>query len=218
MKDSKTGKPLFNVEAWKKADNLLKEILLGYYSDPPGVPMYTKELKPDGSIAKNKYGMDKIECCQGTNCVEAFHKNLEVSFGGWPVGVAMASVLLSERRHRHNHRTSERRRDDFPRTGHCNTWKIDLLQSLVLMNHGIIIYPNWVNASNFKDTPESLTSTLLFPYTRRSLTSHSEIDASNSFKTCRARSMWSSRKPFNVSVRVNRVVSQLQSRGGRSSN
>ncbi|EJK48190.1 hypothetical protein THAOC_33036 [Thalassiosira oceanica] len=154
MKDSKTGKPLFNAEAWKKADNLLKEILLGYYSDPPGVPMYTKELKPDGSIAKNKYGMDKIECCRGTPRVEAFHKNLEVSFGGWPVGVAMASVLLAERRHRHNHRTSERRRDDFPKIGHFDTWKVDSLQSLVLMNHDLILYPQWVNASDFRNTAE----------------------------------------------------------------
>jgi hypothetical protein len=34
--DSNTGKPLFNKAAWMKANNLLKEILLGYYSDPPG--------------------------------------------------------------------------------------------------------------------------------------------------------------------------------------
>lgn len=158
MKDSKTGKPLFNAESWKKADNLLKEILLGYYSDPPGVAMYTKKLRPDGSIEQNKYGMDKIECCRGTNRVEAFHKNLNVSFGSWPVGVAMASVLLSERRHRHNHRTSERRRDDFPKIGHYDTWKVDALQSLVLMNHDIILYPNWVNATDFKATPESFNN------------------------------------------------------------
>ena len=42
MVDSKTGKPLFNAQAWTKANGVLKEIKLGYYSDPPGVCMYTK--------------------------------------------------------------------------------------------------------------------------------------------------------------------------------
>jgi hypothetical protein len=33
--DSKTKKPLlFNVQAWKKANNIMKEILLEYYSNP----------------------------------------------------------------------------------------------------------------------------------------------------------------------------------------
>jgi hypothetical protein len=32
MKDSKTGKPLFNSQAWKKAKGILQEILLGFYS------------------------------------------------------------------------------------------------------------------------------------------------------------------------------------------
>lgn len=38
--DSKTGKPLFNARAWKKANNVLKEIMLGYYSDPPQEPSH----------------------------------------------------------------------------------------------------------------------------------------------------------------------------------
>jgi len=33
--DSKTNQPLFNKATWLKANNLLKEILCGYYSDPP---------------------------------------------------------------------------------------------------------------------------------------------------------------------------------------
>jgi len=41
MVDSKSSRPLFNAEAWKKANNLLKEILQGYYSDPPGFNFYT---------------------------------------------------------------------------------------------------------------------------------------------------------------------------------
>ena len=37
MQDQKAGKPLFGNEAWKKANNVLKEILLGHCSDHPGL-------------------------------------------------------------------------------------------------------------------------------------------------------------------------------------
>ena len=68
--DSKTGKPLFNARAWKKANNVLKEIMLGYYSDPPGIEMYKKILRQDGSVKKNQYGIEMIECMRGTNRTE----------------------------------------------------------------------------------------------------------------------------------------------------
>eukprot|EP00956_Cyclotella_meneghiniana_P024296 scaffold48632_cov22-Cyclotella_meneghiniana.AAC.1 len=48
MLDSKTGKPLFNAKAWSKANGVLREILKGYYSDPPGVSMYNKRTRKDG--------------------------------------------------------------------------------------------------------------------------------------------------------------------------
>ena len=72
-----------------------------------------------------------IECSRGTNRVEAFHKNLNVTFGGWHVGVVMSIVLLAENRHRHNQRCAERRIDGQPMIGHYDTWLIDLLQQLV---------------------------------------------------------------------------------------
>ena len=48
MIDSKTGKKLFNDKVWTKADNVLKEILTGYYSDPPGIEWYTPRLDDEG--------------------------------------------------------------------------------------------------------------------------------------------------------------------------
>ena len=161
MKDSKTGAPLFNEAAWAKANNLLKEILLGYYSDPPGVHMYTKKLKADGSVKMNKYDMEEIECMRGTNRVEAYHKHLIVTFGHFHTGVELSTVLLAERRHRHNHRCSERRRRGFPRIGHYDTWLIDQLQNLVRKNHNITLYPDWTNASDYKDTDESFDTVAL---------------------------------------------------------
>ena len=73
-------KPLFNAKAWGKAKGVLREILKGYYSDPPGVSMYNKKKQKDGSVKKNKYGMDMIECIRGTNRTEAYHKNLIITF------------------------------------------------------------------------------------------------------------------------------------------
>ena len=98
----KNGKPLFNNDEWTSANNLLKEILLGYYSDPPGEQLYTKRLNADKSVKKNRYSMEMIECSRGTNRVEVCHKNLNVTFGGWHTGVTMSGILLAENRHRHN--------------------------------------------------------------------------------------------------------------------
>ena len=93
-----------NKEAWKGANNLLTEILRGYYSDPPGVQLYTKRLNPDKLVKKNKYGMDIIKCSRATNRVEAYHNNLHVTFGGWYIGLAVLAVILAENHYRHNQR------------------------------------------------------------------------------------------------------------------
>jgi hypothetical protein len=57
--------------------------------------------------------------------------------------------------HRHNHKCSERRRYGFPRIGHYDTWLIDAIQLIVQRNHGVLLYPDWVNASDYKNTSES---------------------------------------------------------------
>ena len=140
MIDSKTQKPLFNKQAWSKAKGILREILKGYYSDPPGVCMYNKRTRKDGTVHKNQYGMDMIECIRGTNRTEAYHKNLIIAFRSLHTGIEMSDALLSERRHRHNHRVSQLRRYGFPTLGHYDTWLIDQLQVLVLMNRERVLY------------------------------------------------------------------------------
>jgi hypothetical protein len=155
MKDSKTKKPLFNAKAWKSANNVLSEILDGYYSDPPGVKWYTKRLKKNGAVATNKYGMDLLDCSRGTNRVESFHKDLITDWGSWPMGMEMSKNLLAEKRHRHNHRVAEKRRDGFPKIGHYDTWEVDELQLLVYKNRGFFLFPNWSNSSEYITTEES---------------------------------------------------------------
>ena len=135
--------------------------MLGYYSDPPGIEMYKKILRQDGSVKKNKYGIEMIECMRGTNRTEAYHKNLLMTFGGWYTGVEMSACLLSERHHRHNHKCSELRRFGFPKIGHYDTWLVDQLQHLVMQNRDTRLFPNWSNVSEFWSTDESFDNIAL---------------------------------------------------------
>lgn len=153
--DSETKKPLFNKRAWSKANNVLKEILLGFYSDPPGIELYNKKLRVDGTVMTNKYGLEMLECSRGTNRTEAYHKNITTTFDSWPTGLTMSDCLLRERRHRHNQKVAEKRRFSFPKIGHYDTWLIDLYQSLAQRNHDLLVYPEWTNTSEYKFTNES---------------------------------------------------------------
>ncbi|KAL7508031.1 hypothetical protein ACHAXN_007607 [Cyclotella atomus] len=161
MKDSKTNAPLFNANSWKKANNVLHEILAGFYSDPPGVALYRKKVSEDGAIMKNKYDMDVIECMRGTNGTKAVHKGLARIFGGWNMGVEMSSYVLAWIRHCYNHRCSEHKPMGFPIIGHFDTWLVDLLQNLVYKNHGKLLYPNWTNASDYRASDESFDTSVI---------------------------------------------------------
>ena len=73
----------------------------------------------------------------------------------------MSDCLLDVHRHRFNHDCSERKRLNFPRIGHYDTWLIDGLQLLVQSNHDVLLYPDWSNSSDFIDTPEKFGTVTL---------------------------------------------------------
>ena len=68
----------------------------------------------------------------------------------------MSDYVLAERRHRHNQKCSERKRLNYPKIGHFDTWLIDSLQILVEHNHSVLLYPDWTNSSDYKDTNKTL--------------------------------------------------------------
>ena len=152
--DSKTKAPLFNKAAWGRANNVLAEILAGYAADPPGVEFYYQSLDAKGEPAFDEHGIALLDCNRGTNDVENSHKQIITTFGTWCTGVEMADCLLAERRHRYNHRVSERRRRGFPKLGHFDTWLIDKLQLLIEKNHNKLFYPSWPNTGDYADTSE----------------------------------------------------------------
>lgn len=77
----------------------------------------------------------------------SFHTDLVADWGSWPMGTEMSVKLLAEKRHRHNHRVSEKRREGFPKIRHYNTWEVDELQLLVYKNRGFFLFPHWSNSS-----------------------------------------------------------------------
>jgi hypothetical protein len=97
MIDPKLNVPLFNKAAWEKADNILKEISLGVYSDPPGLQMYHPQLNAKGGPAKDKLGYQLIECDRGTNNVENGHRINCDTFGTRHTGSEPDDSLSAER-------------------------------------------------------------------------------------------------------------------------
>jgi len=153
--DSSTGRPLFNAAAWTKANNVLKEIQLGYYSDPPGHNFYTIRLTDEGTPKEDKYGITLIDCCRGTNDVENAHRIYTKTFSNSVTGVEYGSCLMINRLHRHNIRMGRRYIAGYPWLGHYDTWKLDRLQKLIEKNHGLAYIPGHHCTSDYRGTAET---------------------------------------------------------------
>jgi hypothetical protein len=100
---------------------VLKDILVGYASDPPGYSFYTQHLDNKGELAFDSLGIALINCNRGINDTECVHKKIITLFGTWHVGVEMSDRLMAEHRHRYNQGVSERRCMGFPKTGMSDT-------------------------------------------------------------------------------------------------
>ena len=160
-RDSKSMKPLFDKEAWKKANQVLREILLGYYSDLPGYNLYTQQLNKMGTPKVDKHGIQLLHCCRGTNAVENLHRMYRKTFSNSMTGIEYGSNLLLHRVHRHNIRMGRSHVPGYPWLGHYDTWLIDKLKRLVEKVLGIIILPGYVSPSDYKTTPESFQTVAL---------------------------------------------------------
>ena len=115
---------------------------------------YYQSLDVNGNPAFDEHGIPLLDCSRGTNDVENSHKQIITTFGTWCTGVEMAECLVAERRHRYNHKISEKRRQGFPKLGHFDTWLIDKLQMLVEKNHNVHFMPSWPNTADFASTSE----------------------------------------------------------------
>jgi len=83
--DSKSNVPLFNKANWVRARNVLKDILAGFASDPPGFTFYSHKNSA-GELAHDGHGIPLITCNRGTNDTECVHKQIVTTFGTWCTG------------------------------------------------------------------------------------------------------------------------------------
>ncbi len=133
---------------------MLKEILAGNASDPHGMVFYSQQPTAKGEPAYDSHDHELLDCRHGSNDTECAHKQFITTFGTWNTRVEMSDFLMAEWRHRYNQHVSERQRLGFPRIGHYDTWLIDYLQSIVEHNHGVLLYPDWSNASDYETMRE----------------------------------------------------------------
>lgn len=152
-----SGLPLFNERAWQKANNLLQEIALGYASDIPGKIYHRHAIGKDGLPLVDKYGIPMLERVRGTSVGEGIHRIFLKGLRFLHTGPELGDALLTEKRHRYNHRNAERTRPEFPRFFHCDTWLIDKLQILCEYLDLPRPLPAWSNACDFIKTPELTT-------------------------------------------------------------
>ena len=116
-----------------------------------------------------------------TNDTENYHKQIVSAYATWTTGVEMSDCMLDVHRHRFNHDCAERKRLNFPRIGHYDTWLIDALQLLVQANHGVLLYPHWSNSSDFIDTPEKFGTVRLHSDQLGQALKNIELDSSIKF-------------------------------------
>ena len=69
LKDSKTGKMLFNEKAWNLYRSTLKHIQTGCLSDIPGIAYYVQ-------IGEDSMGIPLFTCVRGTSALEGFHQKI----------------------------------------------------------------------------------------------------------------------------------------------
>jgi hypothetical protein len=55
------------------------------------------------------------------------HKQLNALFGSWGINIEFSDKLTAEFRHRYNQNMSQRRRANFLKFGHYDTWLVDEL-------------------------------------------------------------------------------------------
>ena len=131
----------------------MNEIILGYYSNLPGIQLYRYQLKIDGTIKVDKYGIKLLDCLQDTCDVEGEHSHMNNAAGKRMIGVDFPDHLYESRRHHSNIDTLKCNSVGFPQSDHYNPWLIDLLQDRV---------SEWVNtAAVHYETKETFGFVLL---------------------------------------------------------
>ena len=103
MIDPVSKKPLFSLDNWKTAKNVLDLIQNGYVSDPPGIALYTMI----GLDNKNG-GLPRYRCSRGTNATEGgVHKHIRERLPKCGTSLRHMQATLYDFVLHHNHHVSD---------------------------------------------------------------------------------------------------------------
>ncbi|CAO3629914.1 unnamed protein product [Mucor hiemalis] len=118
----KSGKALFNEDAWKSANHVLEEIRLGHVSDlVDGPPLYTER-------GLDKHGLMRYSCARGTSSVEgAVHMNLVRKFASYNAGPRLTDMCLADYRNCHNIDAGSKNRHGQIYKWHYSPWLLELI-------------------------------------------------------------------------------------------
>ncbi|KAG2224491.1 hypothetical protein INT45_010557, partial [Circinella minor] len=116
LKCARTGRSLFDNEAWKQSKNILKSIHEGQVSDPPGFSFYFH-------MRKDRDGLPLYRCCRGTNSLEGgIHQNIIRKFGSFGASPELTDAVLADYRLRHNIDVGTINRYGRVHKGHYEPW------------------------------------------------------------------------------------------------
>lgn len=108
--------PLFDDDAWKKANSILHNVQMGWLADLDGIPMYVEE-----GVDSN--GLTIYHCLCGTNSVEgAIHNPIRCSFASLNASPELGDCLVADFRHCHNTEVGTKHKMGFEYKGHYDPW------------------------------------------------------------------------------------------------
>ena len=120
--------PLFDDDAWKKANSILHSVQMGWLADLDGIPMYVEE-----GVDSN--GLTIYHCLRGTSSVEgAIHNPIRHSFASLNASPELGDSLIADFRHRHNTDVGTKHKMGHEYKGHYDPW----LDHEVLSKHADI--------------------------------------------------------------------------------
>ncbi|KAG6835342.1 hypothetical protein H0H93_002451 [Arthromyces matolae] len=153
LKDSKTTQALFNEASWKSAENILKNIRLGLYSDPPGIDFYMFQ-------GYDNYGLSLYRSIRGTNHVEGgVHQNIIRRFGSFNASPRFVVNLIRDYCITHNLKVGAVNRTGKEYQGSFDIWTLNRLSSLRDQTTQIMVPDsrprNWVNGNDYEKSSET---------------------------------------------------------------
>jgi hypothetical protein len=132
----------------------------------------------------NQYGLQLLDCNHLAQTMSKNdHKQYVTTFGTWHTGIQMVTALSWTKAPTQSAGCRNDTDLAFLGSGAIWFWKLDLLQILVQRKNHELLYPYWVNAEDFRDTPgETLTLSLFTQWPWWSFESHKSWQRRNSEK------------------------------------